>query len=253
MKKNDYKKYSPSTDLLTIETIDSILDIIPTHFDHCPKDLNILDIGCGIGSKSIPLSYLGYQVFGIDIHKPTIDDLNYNNKFKNARYSTIDGTEFSLKMKFDVVLCLGVLEHVSSYEKMLQNIKNHIAENGIAIINIPNGYCIYELLFSRLAQAVNFDLLFHRLPSPAYRLLTGSPSPRSSLNINNRHIQCFSFKQFKRILQKNGFHCLKSINLGLGIFLDWWWMKPLKYLECKIAPFVPGKIAGSWNFVVKIK
>lgn len=248
----DYKRYSPYRDLLGYRTLDSIIQSMKEAFpEKKPNDVTVLDVGCGIGGIALPLEYIGYDLVGIDVHAETITEVKNNSQSGRAQYLQMDGTQFDLKRTFDVVLCIGVLEHVKDYEKMLLNLRHHLHNESVGIINIPNGYSIYETLFSRIAPRMNLDTILHRLPRNLYTRLTGSSTPRHSRNVFNRHVHFFSYKQFRHILKRYGFHVLYTVNLGLGIFLDWRIMQPLKVIECCLANYLPPSVAGSWNVVVQ--
>lgn len=252
--KGSYIQYSPYNDLLAIKTLVSIVTMISRYA--CKgiiSDLNVLDIGCGIGGISFPLSYLGCKVVGTDIHAESIKECNRKNTYSNANYFVADGTSLDIGRQFDVVICAGVLEHVVNYMAVLKTIRLHLSKGSIAIINIPNGYSFYETLFSRLFVKLKIGKLLHMLPGRLYTALTGSSTPYHSFNIFCDHVNFFSLMKFKRILAESGFEILDISKLGLGIFLDWWWMRPFKFIECKIADYIPALMAGSWNIVLKLK
>ncbi|MFH1641913.1 MAG: class I SAM-dependent methyltransferase [Nanoarchaeota archaeon] len=85
------------------------------------KEDKILDIGCGLGVFSVPLSTFGYKIIGIDNDKKVLEAAIENGKnfgkeieFKLADIFNID-KEFD-KNSFDVCISGGVLEHFSKDE-----------------------------------------------------------------------------------------------------------------------------------------
>ena len=73
--------------VLGLKRLQRILEQISVYT--CRKQmsqLKILDLGCGIGEITFPLSYLGHRVVGVDMHPQSIDDCNSRNTFPNATY-----------------------------------------------------------------------------------------------------------------------------------------------------------------------
>jgi len=247
----DYMQYTIYEDVLARERLRAIIDRVSAYAEAAHQaGLRILDLGCGIGGITFPLGYLGHNVVGVDVDSRSIEECNRRNTFPNATYLVGDIENLDLGEKFDVAICSEVLEHSPRPERILETIRKHLNPNGIAIVTVPNGYSFYELVFSRLFQKLGITVLFHKLPNKMYKALTGSPSPYHSLNIFCGHVQFFTFSRFKRLLSKCGFQVLDAGNLGMGLFLDWRWLRYLKRVECKLADFVPHFLAGLWVFVL---
>ncbi|MFC1903318.1 class I SAM-dependent methyltransferase [Chloroflexota bacterium] len=249
-----YLQYTLYKDVLARKRLTAVVERVSSYAKEVQKNrLKILDLGCGIGGMAFPLSYLGHTVVGVDVDSQSIEDCNSKNTFPNATYLVGDIANLDLLEPFDVVICSEVLEHSLEPNLILQTIKRHLTPDGIAIVTIPNGYCLYELVFSRLFQKLKITTLFHRLPPKMYRALTGSPSPYHSLNIFCGHVQFFTLRRFTRLIGECGFRLMEIVNLSLGLFLDWKWLSPLRRLECNLAGFVPNAVAGGWVFVAKLK
>jgi SAM-dependent methyltransferase len=215
--------------------------------------LRILELGCGIGAITYPLSSLGYEVVGIDIDPDSIASCNARNSFPNATYAVGNAETLDLKEQFDVVIASEIIEHCPQPALVLQTLGRHLVQGGIGIVTVPNGYCLNELVFSWLFQKLGIASLFHRLPKRVYTFLTGSPTPYYSENIFCHHVQFFSFNKFGRLLVNNSFRVALVWNLDLGLFLDWKWLNPLKRIEFKLANLVPHSLAGGWVSVITRK
>jgi|TARA_B110000438_G_scaffold302301_1_gene359585 2-polyprenyl-3-methyl-5-hydroxy-6-metoxy-1,4-benzoquinol methylase len=118
------------------------------------KELNwknklILDVGCGTGLFAYTVSKLGpKKVLGIDFSKEAIDIAQKTHKNHNLQYQFLDVKE--IKLKYDVIVSLGTLEHMDNPLKTLKTLKKHLNKNGKIIITSPNwtnprGYILMTL------------------------------------------------------------------------------------------------------------
>lgn len=95
------------------------------------NDKIILDVGCGIGRLTTPLSKYAKKVVGIDSEKATIVYCNKYKKRKNITYLHEDILEFK-GGNFDItILAQPVYEN---FDKMLISIHKTLKENGKLII-----------------------------------------------------------------------------------------------------------------------
>ena len=247
-----YLDYSVYENLLQIRRLNLIVEQVLSYAQRRQSNqFKILELGCGIGAISFPLSSLEYEVVGIDIDPNSISECNIRNSFPNAKYVVADAETVDLKEKFDVVIASEVLEHCPRPYKVLETLDRHLRPDGIGIVTVPNGYCLSELIFSRLFQKIGIHSLFHKMPRRLYTLLTGSPTPYYSLNVSCHHIHFFSFRRFFKLLSSHGFKISSVHNLDLGLLLDWKCLSALKRLECRLADFAPHAVAGGWVFVIK--
>jgi len=104
------------------------------------KKLKILDIGCGGGLLCEPLSRLGAEMTGIDASKNNIEVAKLHSKEMNLNINYINCApeNFNFKNKFDVILNMEVIEHVSSVEIFIQNCSKLTRENGIMFVATIN-------------------------------------------------------------------------------------------------------------------
>jgi 2-polyprenyl-6-hydroxyphenyl methylase/3-demethylubiquinone-9 3-methyltransferase len=113
-----------------------IVDQIGKNFTN--RNLNILDIGCGGGLVSIPLSKLGYNITGIDLGNDNIDIANKKALEKNLEANFMCKTLYEIEEKFDVILCLEVLEHVEDIKKFICKIATLLKPGAIVIFSTIN-------------------------------------------------------------------------------------------------------------------
>ena len=248
----DYLKYTSYKNILQIRRLNLIVDGVLNYAkDKYPSEISILELGCGIGAVSFPLSSFGFKLVGIDIDQDSIKSCNAKNPFpETASYIVSDAQTLSLEKKFDIVVATEILEHCPHPERVVDTLYKHLNADGIGIVTTPNGYCLSEIIFSRLFQKLGIHTLFHKLPRKIYTALTGSPTPYYSMNVFCHHVQFFTYSKFKNLLEKGGCRILSVSNLDLGMVLDWKWLSLLKKVEFKLATYVPHYLAGGWVFAI---
>ena len=104
---------------------------------------NILDAGSGFGQYDYYLAsrHKDWKITGIDVKKEQIDDCN--NFFSrigliNANFETGDLTKLSFNGKFNMVLCVDVMEHIEEDEEVLANFYNALTPGGMLLISTPS-------------------------------------------------------------------------------------------------------------------
>ena len=104
------------------------------------KELTILDIGCGGGLLCEPLNRLGATVTGIDPSSNNIEVAKLHSKKMNLniKYTHCSPENLNFKFKFDVILNMEVVEHVSNISLFIQNCSSLIKKNGIMFVATIN-------------------------------------------------------------------------------------------------------------------
>jgi 2-polyprenyl-6-hydroxyphenyl methylase / 3-demethylubiquinone-9 3-methyltransferase len=104
------------------------------------EKVKILDIGCGGGLLSEPMSRLGAEVTGIDASNKNINVAKLHAKRNNLdiKYYCTSPENFKTKTKFDVVLNMEIIEHVDDVDFFLKSCSNLLKNNGIMFIATLN-------------------------------------------------------------------------------------------------------------------
>ena len=104
------------------------------------KTINILDIGCGGGLLSEPMSRLGANVVGIDASKKNIEVAKFHAKKNKLKINYICASPEILKIqkKFDVILNMEVVEHVLNVDLFIENCSKFIKKDGIMFVATIN-------------------------------------------------------------------------------------------------------------------
>ncbi len=105
------------------------------------KDLNILDIGCGGGLLCEPMARLGAKVLGADAAERNIPVAQAHAKKSKLsidyRHTSVESLVSELK-RFDVILNMEVIEHVTSPADFLISCHELLKPNGLMICSTIN-------------------------------------------------------------------------------------------------------------------
>lgn len=106
-------------------------------FANTVRNKKILEIGSGKKEGGFyPYSF--YRLFDKSNNFLMTD---INPKFG---HQILDITQMQLSNKFDIILCLNVLEHVYDYEAAISNLHKALKKNGFLIVSVPYGYPLHD-------------------------------------------------------------------------------------------------------------
>ncbi len=102
--------------------------------------VKILDIGCGGGLLSEPMSRLGADVTGIDASEKNIKIAKLHLKKSNLKikYICTSPERLNVKGKFDVILNMEIVEHVEDINFFLKSSSNLLKKNGLMFVATIN-------------------------------------------------------------------------------------------------------------------
>lgn len=104
-------------------------------FRHVPRNVRVLDIGCGFGETMGYFTNRNCDAYGIDV------DTNLERVRKKFKYNLKVGLfspKFYKKSFFDYVIMDQVIEHVTDPLATLQGVKTVLKPGGILIMSTPN-------------------------------------------------------------------------------------------------------------------
>ena len=107
---------------------------------NCLGGLRVLDIGCGAGLLCEPLSRLGAQVIGIDPSQSNISaaKLHADKSHLAIDYRCTTVEEIDPRERFDVVLAMEVVEHVTDVGVFLKRCASMLKPNGLMVVSTLN-------------------------------------------------------------------------------------------------------------------
>ncbi len=141
--KNMYKKYpypSPSTDVSQTNELLNLLRIFEIESKIKLENKSIFDAGSGTGHRitNVAQHFKKSSFLGIDISDKSLSIANKLKKLKKLqniefqKYNIMNGVK--TLGKFDLVLCMGVLHHLSNPSKGLQMLTKTLKDDGIIFL-----------------------------------------------------------------------------------------------------------------------
>lgn len=154
------------------------------------KKIKLLDVGCGKGGflKFIKNINSAIELYGIDIT---------NNSFPGINFLKGNFLESDIKVKFDVVCCLAVIEHVEDPQLFTKKLYDLLIPGGILVIMTDNADSLIYRISRILKKA--------RIYSPYYRLY------------DYHHLHHFTNQSLKILLKKRGLDIILQKNHNFNI------------------------------------
>jgi SAM-dependent methyltransferase len=239
------------------------LDSLARELGRSPRDIEVLDIGCGNGlNVSLPVAERGFNVTGIDPHGPSIEAAQSSQSVSNARFLKQGFAEHHSELSYDAVILSDVLEHVPDPDALIVTAMRSLSPRGQLLISIPNGYGPFEveqylirrgvlspvLWFARGAVALGVAVkrLIRRRP---FAMTPPGPPPS---NEECGHVQFFSLRRFERLLKAHGLVIERRANGAwfggdLTYFL-FYFVPILVPVTLRVADLLPAVLVSSWYF-----
>ena len=143
-----------------------------------PEIRHLLDIGCHKGEFDFALAREGYTVTAVDIAEGNID-------FANKLLENYDGDKCRLSFftcsaekvdsyftgrKFDGIIIMELLEHVSDVDTVLKAVDRIVKPGGYVIVTVPYTYLetLYRLIFNKKREAHEHVRRFYPENIPVY-------------------------------------------------------------------------------------
>ena len=102
------------------------------------KDLKTLDIGCGGGLVCEPLARLGGDITGADADAQAIDVARAHAKASGLNITYENKPAENLEQRYDVVLALEIIEHVSDPQDFVNSVARLCKPGGLVIFSTLN-------------------------------------------------------------------------------------------------------------------
>jgi len=111
-----------------------------------PKNVTVLDIGCGFGEAVGYHRERGCDAYGVEMDRNTINAIDHYNY--NIQIGLFDKNNYTLK-SFDYVTLDQVIEHLKDPVKQLNDIHEVLKPEGKLIISTPNYYAFMRRILGK--------------------------------------------------------------------------------------------------------
>ncbi len=164
----------------------------------------LLDIGCGDGTFLKAAERNGYEVWGVDFDRKSIETARNKNRLNNVYAMSLE--EFitfasEKNISFDVITFFEVLEHQDEPGKFIETVKKLLAEGGFIAGSVPNR---------------------NRLFADSDRKLFMADYPP-------HHFLWFSGDSLKIFLRKNGFDSIEVFPIKMKLFKLSEWIESVMF------------------------
>jgi len=164
--------------------------------------INILDIGCGGGLLSEPMTRLGANVTRIDASNKNITIAKLHAKKNNLKinYLCSSPEKLKIKKKFDVILNMEIIEHVEDINFFINSCSKLLKKDGLMFIATLN-----KTLKSYMFAIIGAEYVLRWLP------------------IGTHNWEKFVRPEdLKKILSKNNLKLEKLDGMNFNIIKDEW-------------------------------
>ena len=118
------------------------LDDVNFYCQFVSENSEVLELGCGTGRVSLPLSKKCKSLTGVEIAKPMLERAQAKDVDSSVEFVFGDMTSLDLKKTFDLIIApyrvLQCLEEKEQVSGLFDVIRKHLKEDGLAILNVFN-------------------------------------------------------------------------------------------------------------------
>jgi SAM-dependent methyltransferase len=216
-----------------------------------PGSLRVLDVGCGNGSQlALPLALeAGFQITGIDPDERSIEHARrlaaevLNLRLVRGRVEQLSETE-----RYDVVILSEVLEHMGEPAALLAASAARMAEDGILIVTVPNGFGEFEI-DSWVFRALRLQRLVDALVRNRREVLGSTDNHQSG------HVQFFTRRRLRDMFAQCDLVVFRESGASLfagplaGITLA----RSARFIEwnSRVTDRLPLALSSGWYFALR--
>jgi len=188
---------------------------------YVPKNVRVLDIGCGFGGSIGYHNARGCEAYGVEADS---NIQKVKDKFGfNIKVGLFDANDYETEF-FDFITMDQVLEHTVNPIEILSGISKIIKSNGTVIITIPNPNGWGAKLFGR--RWINWHIPYH--------------------------LQHFSKKSVQLSAEKSGFDIQTIKTVTTSEWLHYQWMSLIAYPDLgEKSVFWDGRVRSLSKFSIK--
>lgn len=236
--------YNPSY-LKKLEFIFTTIENYAHENNKSVDELDVLEVGCGSGGISLPLSSLGCKIRAFDVDESAVSNLENQIKEKkigNMVVSVDNAYSFNDNVQYDIVITSEVFEHLIDPIKMAMNIKKRMKKNSQIIVTVPNGYGPWEMKNRIFVYPITHNNIIRKkiLNKPSY--VEGDGPEHCQYFTKRRILELFSVLGFQEVSFKKSDSILAALPFG----------HKMGKMDVKLADILPLGLASGWYFVFEL-
>lgn len=110
------------------------------------EEWSLLDAGSGFGQydRFILKNFQNVKVDSIDVKEEYLEECRHYFKKEveegKIRFEYADLLEIETNRKYDLIICIDVLEHIEEDQRVLNNLSRHLREGGYFLMHSPSHY-----------------------------------------------------------------------------------------------------------------
>ena len=139
MPPNDRNYNADYYDVITTQTED-----IEFYLRFLEDHSRVLELGCGTGRVTGALMERAAHVVGVDLSEAMLERARAKHSRPEATFLQGDITAVQLERQFDLIIApfrvIQALEHDAQVSGLFQVIRSHLADGGLAILNVFNPF-----------------------------------------------------------------------------------------------------------------
>ena len=218
----------------------------------------VVDFGCGTGANlTLPLAerFPHVQFIGVDSDATSIAHARRAGGTGNLEFRLYP-QEFKFEERFDLIVASEVLEHVEEPDAFLTQLRGSLAQGGVLLVTIPNGYGPFELtsLAVTLLQLSGVYTLLRKLRRLFSAASTASQAGIDTLAISP-HVNFFSYGELRRLFDLHGLVMMRyrarTFLCGFGFDQLLRGSGVLRW-NARIADRLPPQVVSDWMFSLKV-
>lgn len=167
-------------------------------------EINVLEVGCACGATLLAIKnrYPYSNLYGIEFNEGSA---SIAKKFASVTAENIENSQLSYDKKFfDYIIFADVLEHLYNPQKVLENIKEYLKDDGYILASIPN-----VMHYSVIQQLIN-----------------GSWTYEDAGILDKTHIRFFTKNEIIKLFSNSGYR-----DIGIGSIKSYMSAEDKKFIK----------------------
>lgn len=181
-------------------------------------NLQILDIGCGGGLISEPFCNMGANIWAIDASPINIEIAKTHAQKNNLNINYLASSAEELaqgQQKFDVVLALEIIEHVSDVELFIKSCSQLVKPNGLLFIATIN-----RTVKSLIMAKIGAEYILRWLPIGTHQYDKFVKPSEIFSTANNHNLKLIELSGFSYNLLKDDFYLSQDLAVNYCAILE---------------------------------